>query len=658
VRRRGLGVLLLLALVWNFGAGIAHADRVLAFKFTPAPRVQIAIWIEAASGQYLATAALTEAVALHGIGNRPGASEMNSGYRWPYGRREGALPIWAHRRASSTGAKLFKRVIFQDRVEGLASRTKSDQSADNYYCLQFDNSKSSRDQLDAVSCASAFNSDKGRYMTADDAAMGYFEPWEDPPSAASGQAQGRTQALPMDSYYPPRMDLATRCDDMSSCFDTADVMQYAADAREIMPEIDAIAMASPPGDAAQTVLFSVPGSWEDGDYVAYIEVNLEGDYNTHWNATSYPTPMTPDGDWDYYSQNYGYAYRGQPSLVWKLPFTLGAAAATSFTTDTPVGRSSWDYWSANYGELETVSFDPSDPQGMTDATSGGGTARLRGDPSGVRFALETRDSIVGDGTGPSTGPVAGTSGAPSDDAPDAGSLDAGDGSESPSDAGVAAPAANGGEPQTPGSIEDLHLSPYPNRLRAHTWVMLHMQAARSVVPLASYDVRVALEPIVDETSFMQLAHEAKNATDSAEGATRLTLPVDAAPGQPIDAAIGDLAADTHYWVGVRATNEYNQHGPISVAQITTSTREFATVSPCFVATAAYGSPLVAEVSVLRRVRDRYLLPQALGRSLVAGYYRFGARLAEWIAPRPTLRAAARTLLSPLVALAQQLNDAR
>jgi hypothetical protein len=63
---------------------------------------------------------------------------MNSGYRWPYGRREGILPIWAARRAAAPGAKQWKRVIFQDRIaEGLASKTSNDQSTDNYYCLSF-----------------------------------------------------------------------------------------------------------------------------------------------------------------------------------------------------------------------------------------------------------------------------------------------------------------------------------------------------------------------------------------------------------------------------------------------------------------------------------------------------------------------------------------
>lgn len=74
--------------------GSAEAgDRLLELSFTPTRRAQIAIWIEDADGTFIETVALTSSVALRGVGNRPGALQMNSGFRWPYGRREGILPI-------------------------------------------------------------------------------------------------------------------------------------------------------------------------------------------------------------------------------------------------------------------------------------------------------------------------------------------------------------------------------------------------------------------------------------------------------------------------------------------------------------------------------------------------------------------------------------
>src|SRR4051812_18603260 len=169
---------------------------VLEFRFTPVGRAQLALWIER-DGEFVATVRLTEGVGMRGLGNRPGAAEMNSGFRWPYGRREGVLPIWATRRASQPGARLFPRVIFQHRTsEGRASRTTEDSSRDDYYCLQWDKNASRKDALDAVSCATVFNSDKGRFITQDDVTNSYSEPYLPP-----GASVTRMRSLSLDSLY-------------------------------------------------------------------------------------------------------------------------------------------------------------------------------------------------------------------------------------------------------------------------------------------------------------------------------------------------------------------------------------------------------------------------------------------------------------------------
>jgi len=69
---------------------------------------------------------------------------------------------------------------------------------------------------------------------------------------------------------------------------------------------------------------------------------------------------------------------------------------------------------------------------------------------------------------------------------------------------------------------------------------------------------------------------------------------------------------------------------------------------CFIATAAYGSPLDPHVASLRRFRDQHLLRYGAGRALVELYYRHSPPAADYIATRPVLRAAVRGLLWPVV----------
>jgi hypothetical protein len=76
---------------------------------------------------------------------------------------------------------------------------------------------------------------------------------------------------------------------------------------------------------------------------------------------------------------------------------------------------------------------------------------------------------------------------------------------------------------------------------------------------------------------------------------------------------------------------------------------------CFVATAAYGSPLAKDVRALSAVRDQYLLRNSLGRVLVSLYYKHGPKLADLISKRPFLKSVVRTGLRPLIAASRAVS---
>lgn len=75
---------------------------------------------------------------------------------------------------------------------------------------------------------------------------------------------------------------------------------------------------------------------------------------------------------------------------------------------------------------------------------------------------------------------------------------------------------------------------------------------------------------------------------------------------------------------------------------------------CFIATAAFGSPMAGQVEILRQFRDRYLLTNAWGKKFVAWYYRNGPEAASYIKDKPLVRAAVRGALYPLIGFSTML----
>lgn len=615
----------------------AHAQAPqasLELAFTPTDRAQIVVWVERDDGQFMGTLALTHSVAVAGIGNRPGALQMNSGFRWPYGRREGVLPVWAHRRAAAPGAKQFKRVIFQDRTsEGDASRTTSDQSTDDYYCLSFTLDTTNRDALDAVTCASVFSSDKGRFITNNDVQAGYGEPMQTESGA------GMKRALSANSLYPPRRDV-TRCV-ADTCSDHVDVADYVKHARDVMPELDAIARATPQGERRVNWSFQVPSSWDqDHEYILYLEVNVEGDYNDSWGPSRFPTPQQPADMWDSWAKMYGYPYRGQPSVVYTLPFRLDGTDTVEASV--PAGYGSL---AGEDGELRPIDATiTDDPKGA----KGSGADRILA-MSGSRIALKVQSADPCSRPNPPA--VCGMQ--CSDDPSACGSLTC--------DPKTGTCLSYCASTPAPSAVQDLQVSQYPDRERAHMWARMTFRSSTSQRPIGGYDVRVKPEGGEWSTAFthdsvQELLPVALDVCNDPKD-PMLNRCLEMQPGTPIQVDLAGLKQLTHYSVSVTPRDATcSESGQTMVAEFTTVERSFTTVSPCFVATAAYGSPLASEVSVLRRLRDRYLASNAPGRLLVGAYYDVGPKLAAIVREHEWLRTLSRGAIWPVVTLARWWSE--
>ncbi|MGB9341727.1 MAG: CFI-box-CTERM domain-containing protein [Polyangiales bacterium] len=652
--------------MWMFATWLAvlgsasaqKSDRLLEFRFTPSRRAQIAIWIEDADGRFMETVALTSSVALRGVGNRPGALQMNSGFRWPYGRREGILPVWGHRRAEAPGAEPFPMVIFQDRSsEGFASRTSVDASPDSYFCLSFDQTTTTREALDAVTCASVFNSDKGRFVTDDDVRNQYGEPFVD----VSGSESMRP--LSQGSIYPPRRDV-----DGLGQYDHPDVGRFVGEARRVMPEIDAVTMATPAGDVPRTIQYIAPSDWEDGEYLAWIEVNVEGDYNEVYNDETYPTPVSES--WDFWAETYGYPYRGQPSVLYAVPITIGPII-DEYRTSEPLGYGSLHGDSSEVFAMDSsISDDPSNAPGS-------GADRLRRDDSGARFKVFVLATNICDEPEPPA--ICGET-CLNDAECGAGFVCADDGTCM----GLCDVDAR------PEAISDFSVQNHPNSKWSHVVGRIRFTVPESERQLRQY--RVLSSKLLANSIVTEDAHalELTGAGKPIQG-DGLHIPVDSEcsagvaseklcapyranedgecpngidrdadgdcldPGDIIEVDTAFDAHDTEYELEIMAIDLCQaQSEPVSVG-IKTTPIDFTTVPPCFVATAAYGSPLADEIWALRRFRDRYLMTNPAGRAFVDAYYTLGPYAAELIVEHPWLRTTTRALLTPFVALARHLT---
>ena len=339
--RLGLAVVLLPAL--------ALADRPtgvcidVSADFTPTDALQIVAWVERPDGSFVDTVFITQKTGRFGMGNRPGRSDFNTGSprgdTFPYGRRQQTFPVWAHRHG-----KTFPKIVFQNGDDNNLSHPFAQSSAETPppYCRPLQPSEA---EFDSGTCASATFSDKGIFSTDEM------------------------------SLYPPRADVTRK-----TGTDSPSVDLYKS-----MDPFDAVSQPTPLGGAMAKMSWAAPQSIDYGDYVLWFEASKTYDFNATYNSTTYPSPTGIP--W----AEYGKAWRGQPSIVYKVPFTIAATQSTALT-DAYVG----------YGDPngDTGTLNAPDATITTD-TPGSGASRFQlVSDTGQLFRVRVTATPEFDGTPP------------------------------------------------------------------------------------------------------------------------------------------------------------------------------------------------------------------------------------------------------------------
>lgn len=315
------GLLLLLV-----AQGAPETSRALEIEMTPTGNPQIAIWLEDADGEFEATIMVTRLVGTFGLGNRPGREDFGGSFLFPYGRRESALPIWAHRRG-----KTYDRFVFQDCKESWLGWHEATSSPEPFYCRPMTAIEMG---VDAISCPTTrFNTDKGMPLRLVDQGNPYCQELVNEPET---------------SLYPPRNDIGTSEDlrDWSGVLTMRDIN-----------ELDAVSRATPRENEKMRLTYAIPNALPAGDYVVWVEVNQEYDTNASHAYDYFVDPALRD---------YGIPHVGQPSIVWKVPVTVTGTAATSST----LGY-------AGYGSFDGSTGDVYPPDAtITTGRDGSGEGRL------------------------------------------------------------------------------------------------------------------------------------------------------------------------------------------------------------------------------------------------------------------------------------------
>ena len=130
-------------------------------------------------------------------------------------------------------------------------------------------------------------------------------------------------------------------------------------------------------------------------------------------------------------------------------------------------------------------------------------------------------------------------------------------------------------------------------------------------------------------------------------AVRINISADPDDGYDFSEWSGDVSG-TDSWLSITMDSDKSITANFSIIIVLEDVWEEVKKTPCFIATAAYGSPLHPYVRILKDFRDKFLMSNKLGREFVELYYKYSPFIANLIAKHKVLKLIVQVNLLSLV----------
>ncbi|HEY0706415.1 MAG TPA: fibronectin type III domain-containing protein [Polyangia bacterium] len=415
------------------------------------------------------------------------------------------------------------------------------------------------------------------------------------PTAVFNSAKGKLATDRPLVPYPPRNDLVVHSE--RDCDDTSQRGPGCARSSEKfsrLNDLDGVSAPTPPFDKV------FEGTWRPSNEVKptdelalFVEVSREFDQNDAHHYSSYVDKMLTDSG---YTQVGLPNNLGQPSVVYRIPFRLDGS--TRFGAATAISG-----FGSAAGENGTI--NPPDAT-ISTSTPGSGEGRLR-----------VIDVPWNDAEGVTNGRVF---------------VRLDDCAEVTPGTDECSPG-----PSPPVAVTDLQLM----NTSPTTATLSFRHGDDGGQPVRGYEIRLLHGTVATEENFL-------------EGVPK-TIVEPAAPGTVATFSISELKPLTEYVIAVRALGRCGTHSSLVQTPFSTSRLEFQQLTGCFVATAAYGSPLAPALTPLRQARDKARAATPISAAAVDLYERASPPVANLIAGSDSGRALLRQLLAPVVKVATALS---